>query len=537
MKRSVISPQKKQQQTTISTQNENDGNPKQQQVPTNTPYSKGAVVASLTDDKSRPSYPYSSLALSPNGRYALVAGKGTIELAAVGPEGLRTLRSLKIAHHFASSPSSASPANIHHQQRHGDFRDAFRPAVTAGVANMNMNQQNFGNIIVTKVAWSNNFNYSAYSGLRNTKKKMSQRGSMADTSMDESSRSITHSMDAEIYEPSKQQKGRRKNTRFQDPKSSDDDDGTDRADDFANETMKEDDSLIAAAGSNGIVIVWSAKRLLFSDSGIPPTTKKLGGFNSLTSSSASSAAFLAKKQRTQQPEGILDQHTRAINGMAWHPTISGLLLTASQDGTIKLWQRKALTRPEPNEESGDKKPQEQSPQHQRSWWGGVVGGGSRNDGRGSPTADDDDAIKYAWGCRATYSLGEQDAVRDIRWNVLVPEIFGVVTSNGNLVVYNMNVTIKALVKIAAHTGDASSLDWHPRWPFVVATGGSSDRFVKIWDLESSLESMVNTTKQRRKEASQNRKEAQQQYHHDNSHTYDTCKSDTSSHSASSHESM
>ena len=537
MKRSVISPQKKQQQTTISTQNENDGNPKQQQVPTNTPYSKGAVVASLTDDKSRPSYPYSSLALSPNGRYALVAGKGTIELAAVGPEGLRTLRSLKIAHHFASSPSSASPANIHHQQRHGDFRDAFRPAVTAGVANMNMNQQNFGNIIVTKVAWSNNFNYSAYSGLRNTKKKMSQRGSMADTSMDESSRSIAHSMDAEIYEPSKQQKGRRKNTRFQDPKSSDDDDGTDRADDFANETMKEDDSLIAAAGSNGIVIVWSAKKLLFSDSGIPPTTKKLGGFNSLTSSSASSAAFLAKKQRTQQPEGILDQHTRAINGMAWHPTISGLLLTASQDGTIKLWQRKALTRPEPNEESGDKKPQEQSPHHQRSWWGGVVGGGSRNDGRGSPTADDDDAIKYSWGCRATYSLGEQDAVRDIRWNVLVPEIFGVVTSNGNLVVYNMNVTIKALVKIAAHTGDASSLDWHPRWPFVVATGGSSDRFVKIWDLESSLESMVNTTKQRRKEASQNRKEAQQQYHHDNSHTYDTCKSDTSSHSASSHESM
>jgi WD40 repeat protein len=530
MKRTVISPQKKlqqqqqqqQQQTTKTTQSENDGNAKQ--VPKNTPYSKRAVVASLTDDKSRPSYPYSSLALSPNGRYALVAGKGTIQLVAVGPEGLRTLRSLKIAHHFASSPSSsASPANIHQQQRHGDFRDAFRPAVTAGVANMNMNQQ-YGNIVVTEVAWSNNFNYSASSGLRNTRKKMSRRGSMADAGMDESSRSSTHPMDAETYEPTKHQKGRRRSMGFQDPKSLDDDDGTDRVDDFADEIMKE-------------VIVWSAKKLLFSDSGIPPTTKKLGGFNSLTSSSSSSAAFLAKKQRTQQPEGILDQHTRAINGMAWHPTRSGLLLTASQDGTIKLWERKALARPEPNEESGDKKSQEESQHHQRSWWGGVVGGGSSNDGRGSPTMDDDDAIKYAWGCRATYSLGEQDAVRDIRWNRLVPEIFGVVTSNGNLVVYNMNVTIKALVKIAAHTGDAASLDWHPRWPFVVATGGSSDRFVKIWDLESSLESMVNTTKHRRKEASQHRKEVQQQYHHDNSYTHDTCKSDMSSHSASSYESM
>jgi hypothetical protein len=34
------------------------------------------------------------------------------------------------------------------------------------------------------------------------------------------------------------------------------------------------------------------------------------------------------------------------------------------------------------------------------------------------------------------------------------------------------------VKIAAHAGDATSLDWHPTRPYVIATGGSGDRCVK-----------------------------------------------------------
>jgi len=57
-------------------------------------------------------------------------------------------------------------------------------------------------------------------------------------------------------------------------------------------------------------------------------------------------------------------------------------------------------------------------------------------------------------------------------------VFALVTTNGSLVVFNTHVTWKALVKIAAHDGDASSLDWHPTRPYVIATGGSSDKFVK-----------------------------------------------------------
>ena len=481
-----------------------------------------------------------------------MAGKGTIQLVAVDPEGLRTLRSLKIAHHFFNTSATTSSPSSGATNRHGDVRDAFSlaaetraSAVTAGVANMNLNQQ-YGNIIVTKVAWSNNFFYSA-------KKMSSQRngavvvvgsgtGVVGDIGMDESSRSLSSIMASESYETGSiyHSKGKRKSSRFQDPKSlNDDDDG----DNFAasDESMKEDDSLVAAAGSNGVVVVWSAKKLFFSDFGMPLAAKAGGGF--ISTNTKPSAAFLAKTQRSQQPEGILNQHTRAVNCMAWHPTRSGLLLTASQDGSIKLWERRVLARPEPNEEGGDKKSHEasQNQHQQRSWFsmvGDVVGGGARDGGRGVPMTEDDDARKYTWGCRATFSLGEQDAVRDIRWNSLIPELFGAVTSNGNLVVYNMHVVVKALVKIAAHTGDAASLDWHPRWPFVVATGGSSDRFVKIWDLESSLDSIVNVPNHPPKEGHHFlRKEVQQQNQRGNSNTMDTAKSDNSSHSASSNETL
>jgi WD40 repeat protein len=50
----------------------------------------------------------------------------------------------------------------------------------------------------------------------------------------------------------------------------------------------------------------------------------------------------------------------------------------------------------------------------------------------------------------------------------------------------MNVKAKALLKITAHSGESTTLAWHPIQPNVVATGGASDRCVKVWDLESYL---------------------------------------------------
>jgi hypothetical protein len=51
----------------------------------------------------------------------------------------------------------------------------------------------------------------------------------------------------------------------------------------------------------------------------------------------------------------------------------------------------------------------------------------------------------------------------------------------------MHVAMRALVKVAAHTGDSTSLDWHPKRPFVLATGGSGDRCVKGETIRTCVE--------------------------------------------------
>ena len=45
---------------------------------------------------------------------------------------------------------------------------------------------------------------------------------------------------------------------------------------------------------------------------------------------------------------------------------------------------------------------------------------------------------------------------------------------------------RALVKMTAHSGDATTLDWHPTRKDILATGGANDRSVKVWDLENYL---------------------------------------------------
>jgi WD repeat-containing protein 24 len=65
-------------------------------------------------------------------------------------------------------------------------------------------------------------------------------------------------------------------------------------------------------------------------------------------------------------------------------------------------------------------------------------------------------------------------------------VFGLVTSSGSLIVYNMHLPSRAMVKMTAHSGDATTLDWHPTRRYLVATGGAGDRSVKVWDLEVQL---------------------------------------------------
>ena len=69
---------------------------------------------------------------------------------------------------------------------------------------------------------------------------------------------------------------------------------------------------------------------------------------------------------------------------------------------------------------------------------------------------------------------------------IIITVFALVTGSGSLIVYNMLFRQRALVKMTAHAGDATTLDWHPKHRDIIATGGASDRCVKVWDLEDAL---------------------------------------------------
>ncbi|GKY92256.1 hypothetical protein MPSEU_000196700 [Mayamaea pseudoterrestris] len=200
-------------------------------------------------------------------------------------------------------------------------------------------------------------------------------------------------------------------------------------------------SFIAAAGSNGVIVVFSASSLLEADS------------NPLV-------------------EVILSEHVRAVNGLDWHPHLPGLLLSASQDGTVLLWEREQV------EEETAKQLSHHAPSFSKFF--------------GNMHRANAPKQRYSWKRRSKFEP-KSEAVRDISWNPFLSDVFCLVTTSGSLIAYNRHVTIRALVKLTAHAGDATSLDWHPLRKHVVATGGANDRTVKIWNLEAYLNVMSKTS--------------------------------------------
>jgi WD repeat-containing protein 24 len=383
-----------------------------------------AVVASLLD---RSPDPFSSLALSPDRNHAIVAGKDTLQLIKIDPSGLRSIRSIKIAHHFnVADPSSASVAKTGNApRRYVDVRDAFQLGTSASASRGASLTHQLGNISITKVAWSHAMDCS---------------NNM--TSIPGTSGTIVEKRESSPHHQQQEQSRNQSEGR---------------------------DSFVAVAASNGVVVIWNAKHLLFTEPA--KATSGVRGGQSRAGNSFSNTQF------HQQPEGVISQHVRApVNSLSWHPKRAGLLLTASQDSSVKLWERRLVGLREPDE----------SKQPRRPWY--AVGGGKASERRGVRAEDNDQAQirTYSWKFKAGFEP-KAEAIRDIQWSPYLDEIFGLVTASGSLILYSMHVSVRAMVKIAAHTGDATSLDWHPTRPFVIATGGSGDRTVKVWNLQSALD--------------------------------------------------
>lgn len=140
-------------------------------------------------------------------------------------------------------------------------------------------------------------------------------------------------------------------------------------------TDREADSFLAAAGSNGVFCIWNA-RPAFLQSGASSTTM---GY---------------------PPDCVRSHSSRAVNRLAWHPTgrYPGRLLTASQDGTVKLWERKVAT---------PKSAMEKSSQD-----GGMRGWFGKHERSRQSNAS---SKSYSWECTKTFNT-KSDPVREVRWS-------------------------------------------------------------------------------------------------------------------------
>jgi hypothetical protein len=129
----------------------------------------------------------------------------------------------------------------------------------------------------------------------------------------------------------------------------------------------------------------------------------------------------------------LHQHSRQVHKVAFSPFQGYWLLSASQDGTVRIWDLRSAT-PEV----------------------------SRFHSRGA-------------------YFGEADGVRDVKWSPKDAMDFAFCTDRGSVQVWDFRQTQAPKLKFAnAHDRSATAVDWHPDGKHLLSAG--YDQTVKIWDV-------------------------------------------------------
>ncbi|KAF2773347.1 hypothetical protein EJ03DRAFT_129644 [Teratosphaeria nubilosa] len=136
--------------------------------------------------------------------------------------------------------------------------------------------------------------------------------------------------------------------------------------------------------------------------------------------------------RAMDPGVQLHEHQRQVHRVTFNPHSGNLLLSGSQDGTVRLWDIRDARHQAKSLQSKDK-----------------------------------------------YS-GQSDGVRDVKWSPTDVFDFAFGTDGGYIQCWDFRMTRSAKVKIAAHVSPCNTVDWHPDGRH--ATSGSTDKSVKVWNI-------------------------------------------------------
>lgn len=191
-------------------------------------------------------------------------------------------------------------------------------------------------------------------------------------------------------------------------------------------------SMIAVAGSNGVIAIWNVATLL----GLDDTEATKDNYHKITHDTShhnykgnnntvpypplrttvqitSTPSLMA-----QQPSAILNHHVRQVNALAFHPMKHGLLLSASQDCTVIVWEQRKSTASTPTTTNPHANNNYKTNNHQQQQFGlkGLFGAfGGTQQPVSSSLSQQSFQHSYTWHCRTTFTP-KSEAIRDVQWS-------------------------------------------------------------------------------------------------------------------------
>ena len=128
----------------------------------------------------------------------------------------------------------------------------------------------------------------------------------------------------------------------------------------------------------------------------------------------------------------LFDHRRQVHRVTFNPHAGHMMLSASQDGTVRLWDLR-------------------------------------------------DCQRNVSTFKSHFSIpGQNDGIRDVKWSPTNGTEFALGTDSGWIQKWDLTNPKAAKVKIAAHSVMCSTIDWHPDGKHLLSA--SADKSVKVWNL-------------------------------------------------------